>query len=95
MADRECSSKFWVFVSGAIVGATMGILFAPDSGKNTRAKIKAKLKDLAQKLEQLKEQKAKMSKSGINSTGLRDEDYKQAEELLEQIENLYKSLSTH
>ena len=93
MSEKECSSRFWVFISGAIVGATLGILFAPDSGKNTRAKIKAKLKELAEKLEQIKNNNPKIK--GINSSGLREEDYKKAEELLEQIENLYKSLSTH
>ena len=33
------------FLAGAAVGATIALLYAPDSGVNTRKKIRAKLKE--------------------------------------------------
>ncbi len=96
MADKECSSKFWAFVGGALIGAAIGILYAPDSGKNTRAKLKAKLLELGEKLRKIKEERSKnkenFSESSSNTGGLRDEDYKKAEALLQEIESLYKQL---
>ena len=41
------SSKILVgFLAGASIGALAGILFAPDSGSNTRKKISSKTSDL-------------------------------------------------
>lgn len=37
------------FVVGAAIGALAGVLLAPDSGANTRKKIKKKLADLQEK----------------------------------------------
>ncbi len=97
MADKECSSKIWAFIGGALLGAAIGILYAPDSGKNTRAKLKSKLRELGEKLQKIKEQRRanKQNSTGSASSqtgGLREEDYKKAEALLLEIENLYKQL---
>ena len=35
------------FIAGALAGATAAILLAPDSGENTRAKIKHRASDIA------------------------------------------------
>ncbi|MBR9859182.1 YtxH domain-containing protein [bacterium] len=41
-------------VAGAVVGGALGVLFAPDSGENTRQKIKDKSSDLMDELNGLK-----------------------------------------
>ncbi len=37
------------FIVGAAIGAVAGVLLAPDSGANTRKKLKSKLEDLKEK----------------------------------------------
>ena len=43
------SDNIVAFIIGAAVGAVAGILLAPDSGANTRKKIKDKMTDLRDK----------------------------------------------
>ena len=45
-----CSSDLGAFLSGAIVGAVFGILFAPEKGEDTRELIAQKLRDKGIKL---------------------------------------------
>lgn len=44
MARDNTSSALW-FIAGVAVGATLGILFAPDSGEHTRKKIARKAEE--------------------------------------------------
>lgn len=41
------------FVLGAAIGATLGVLFAPKSGKETRKAIKEKAEDLIEKTKEI------------------------------------------
>ena len=47
------------FVLGAAVGASLGILFAPKSGKETRADIKKKIDEIIEQAKQLKAEDVK------------------------------------
>ena len=66
-------------LAGVAVGATLGILFAPDKGSNTRKKISRKaddyteeleeqfnhmVKNLTRKFEDMKEEAASMAENG-------------------------------
>ena len=43
------------FIAGAALGAGLGLLFAPDSGENTRKVLKKKLDDLVNKAKEVLE----------------------------------------
>jgi gas vesicle protein len=47
---NDSTKVLLTFVGGAVVGAALGILFAPDSGANTRKKIAKKASDLKDEL---------------------------------------------
>lgn len=50
------SNSFLAFVIGAGVGAAMGVLFAPDSGSNTRDRLSYRLSKYKKELEDLIEE---------------------------------------
>ena len=56
--SRE-KSGFGKFIAGALIGAGLGVLFAPKSGKETRAELKAALDDLYEKAKNLKSEDVK------------------------------------
>lgn len=46
-------SGWKTFAFGALVGGTLGVLFAPKSGKETRKELKEKLNDLIEKAKEI------------------------------------------
>lgn len=48
------NSNSWIaFIAGASIGAAIGILFAPDTGKNTRDRLSYQLSKYSEELETL------------------------------------------
>jgi len=50
---------FGGFLLGALVGAGLGVLFAPKSGKETRQELKEKFDDLVKKVKELDKEEVK------------------------------------
>ncbi|GAA5034805.1 hypothetical protein GCM10011506_29070 [Marivirga lumbricoides] len=92
-------SNFLMFITGAAVGAAIGILYAPDKGINTRDKLsyrldkyKEMLEDLLNDISEGKELGLSSAKSDgekvINSAKLKAEQLlSDVDELLGQIKN--------
>jgi gas vesicle protein len=49
MTERNSGETILAFLLGGLLGATLGILFAPKSGKETRAQLKILAEDLGEK----------------------------------------------
>ncbi|MCX8112803.1 MAG: YtxH domain-containing protein [Bacteroidia bacterium] len=94
MSETRGSGAFWAFLAGVAVGALVGILVAPDSGVNTRRRLRRKLGEYWEAL------RSRLSGSGSQpsyeevrqrafmESGLRPDEYKKAEQLLLEIEGL-------
>jgi hypothetical protein len=100
MSKEGGGGAFWAFLAGVAVGVTVGILVAPDSGANTRKKLKEKL---GQYWESLRSKLSGAEKTGtyeearqkaFMESGLRPEEYKRAEQLLLEIESLLGEVQT-
>ncbi len=53
MSDRNSGEIILAFILGGLVGAALGIIYAPSSGKETRRKLKDMGEDLTDKLENI------------------------------------------
>ena len=94
------SSNLLFFIVGAAVGATLGILYAPDKGKNTREKLGSKLDNYRLKLkeyiEKLTKEQAKEVFSEAKSEGQRviNDAKTEAERLLQDVEDLISQIAS-
>jgi gas vesicle protein len=89
----KSSKTFLAFLAGAATGAIIGILYAPDKGKNTRDKLSYQLDKYKTKLQELIAQL--MEEKDLPHTAARAEGQKvindtkvRAEELLGDVESL-------
>ncbi|MBQ9013019.1 MAG: YtxH domain-containing protein [Bacilli bacterium] len=71
-------SNFGKFVLGAAVGATLGVLFAPKSGKETRKELAKKFDELIEKVKE------------IDVKEVREEIEKKANEIIKELKELDK-----
>jgi len=59
MSTNKKKSGFGKFIAGAIVGAGIGVLFAPKKGSETRAELKAKINELLEKAKEIDKEDVK------------------------------------
>ena len=63
MSDNTGGKMFFSFLSGAVIGAGLALLFAPQSGKETRRQIK----DFSEKIgSEVKENVEKISEKAMD-----------------------------
>lgn len=60
-------SNFLMFITGAVVGAAVGILYAPDKGINTRDKLSYRLDKYREMLESLLEDISEGKELGLST----------------------------
>jgi gas vesicle protein len=87
------------FVVGVATGAVLGILFAPDSGKNTRDKLSYRLDKLQEKLREtiqdlMKQQEEAISTAKVEGQKVVSDAISQAEKLMEEVEAIRRQVSS-
>ena len=81
------SNSFLAFLAGAATGAVLGILYAPDKGKNTRDKLSYQLDKYREKLMEYLEELSKEA-SDENISAAKSEGQKVIKETKEKAETL-------
>ena len=91
------SSGFIVgLISGAAIGSTIGFLFAPDKGENTRDRISYRLNtyldDLTRMIEKIRYENQVVSDAKKEGELVVEEAQKRAEDLISEAEELLKNI---
>lgn len=93
------SNSFFSFLMGAVTGALIGILYAPDKGINTRDRLSYKLDKYKSMLEDMIEDLIngkEMPVSAAKTEGQKviDDAKERAEKLLEDVDNLIEHIKS-
>lgn len=99
--SRERKGGFGKFVGGLAIGAGLGLLFAPDNGKNTRRVLKKKVDELLDKLREVdldevkdellfKAETLQAELASLDKEKAKDLALEQAQKIREKAEELYK-----
>ena len=91
------TGTFLVFLAGAAVGATLGILYAPDEGKNLRSKFNFQLERYRDQLREylgtvLRQDDGLLSEAKHEGQRVIDDTREKAEKLLMDVETLMGQL---
>jgi len=89
------------FVGGLALGAGLGLLFAPDSGENTRKMLQKKLEDLVKKVKEIDPEEVKdellykveslqAELKSLDKEKVKEIAAKKAREIKEKAEDIYK-----
>ena len=97
--SKKSTNSFLAFLAGAATGALLGILFAPDTGANTRDKLSFRLDKYKKLLEEMIEDLIEgkdISTSAAKSEGQKvvNEAKERAEQLLADVDELIGHIKT-
>lgn len=89
----KSSKSFFAYLLGIITGGIIGILYAPENGKNTRDKLTYKLDKARKKLEELVENISEgkvdiQNEAKDKGKEIVDEAKQKAEQLLDDVNSL-------
>ncbi len=96
MSSKSKGLFYFGLISGAAIGTTIGFLFAPDKGGNTRDKlsyrINSYLDDLSRMIEKIRYENQIVSDAKKEGELVVEEAQKRAEDLISEAEDLLKNI---